>query len=56
MTNLAAVAADKAAAVERLEEAIVSAYRAGRPIAQIAGEAAMSRQAIYDLLDRRGAR
>lgn len=54
--DLAALAAERDAARERLEAAIVRAWQQGRPVAQIARLAGCSRNAVYELLDRRGAR
>ena len=43
-------------AARMLERAIVGDYKQGRPLSRIADDAGMSRQAVYDLLDRHGAR
>ena len=45
----------KAHATAHLRQWCVRARRAGMPIAEIAREAGLSRQAIYDLIDGSGA-
>jgi hypothetical protein len=45
--------ADRQAATEDLKTYIKAARTAGMPITQIASEARLSRQAVYDLLEAR---
>lgn len=46
--------AEKAAAAERLEKAIVRAVRQGRPISNVARLSGFSRTTVYEILARRG--
>jgi hypothetical protein len=50
--EISEAAAERVAAQRRLEEAIVRAHEQGRPVALIARLAGMSRQAIYNVLER----